>query len=88
MLFPIFQNYKTKQKICSIKGFTSLTANQIVNNIPEFLSFIKEINYKINLSYQNIKSKYTYVLCFEIKIEKINENGNDIAQTISKMLIY
>ena len=56
MLFPdnTFQNYKTKQKILlSIKGFTSLTANQIVNNIPEFLSFIKEINfYKINLSYQ------------------------------------
>tara|TARA_B100001248_G_scaffold226280_1_gene184193 strand:+ start:451 stop:2229 length:1779 start_codon:yes stop_codon:yes gene_type:complete len=87
--FPdFFKLQDQKQKICSIKGFTSLTANQIVNNIPEFLSFIKEINLQDKLVISKTsKSKYTYAFSgFRNKEleKKLIENGNDIAQTISK----
>lgn len=87
--FPdFFQLNDQESKIATLKGFSNATANQIVKNIPEFLSFIKEINLEEKLIIsKTFKKKYIYAFSGIRNKEletKLIENGNDISQTVSK----
>ena len=87
--FPdFFQLNDQESKIATLKGFSNATANQIVKNIPEFLSFIKEINLEKKLIIsKTFKKKYIYAFSGIRNKEletKLIENGNDISQTVSK----
>ena len=92
--YPNFMtDYKkiTVKKICDIEGFSDKTARAFVENIPEFLRFMKIMNFlkikKSSKSSEGIYSGKTIVFSgfrdSELK-ERIESQGGKVSESVSK----